>query len=97
VALALGAKDRLATTGWQVPEACLRQTRTGILPLISSLSVFLRGMVHASATWSPVRTAERLLRGSGSLSEGGNGAPGVPQPVKPIAAAKPAASAMSTQ
>ncbi len=64
-----------------------------MLPLISSLSVFLRGMVQARATWFPVRAAVRFSTGSGSLSEGGMGAPGVPQPAASSAAVRLKAAA----
>jgi hypothetical protein len=34
------------------------------------------------------------VTGSGSFSDGGSGAPGVPQPVSPIAAAKASSAAL---
>jgi hypothetical protein len=55
--------------------------------------VFFLGMVQASETWSPVRDAVRFTTGSGNLSEGGMGAPGVPQPASANALAIPRASA----
>jgi hypothetical protein len=48
-------------------------------------------MVQVSETWLPVRVAARSVTGSGNLSEGGSGAPGVPQPVANRAAADRAA------
>jgi hypothetical protein len=64
-----------------------------MFPLIGSLSVFFLGMVQARETWFPVRDAVRLVTGSGNLSEGGMGAPGVPHPVSAIPPAIPIASA----
>src|ERR1700722_15158789 len=47
---ALGAKNRSAGTAEHTPDASLRQTRTGVLPLISSLSVVFFGIVQLSET-----------------------------------------------
>jgi len=44
-------------------------------------------MVKASETWLPARVAARSVTGSGSLSEGGKGAPGVAQPARKKTAA----------
>src|ERR1035437_5287881 len=68
----------------------LRHTCTCTLPSSSSLSVFLFGIVQVSETWSPVRVATRLFTGTGRLSEGGNGAPGIPQPLNTSPKASPA-------
>jgi hypothetical protein len=45
-------------------------------------------MVQVKETLPPVRTAVRLVTGTGSLSVGGKGAPGVPQPAIARATAK---------
>src|SRR5215472_5896959 len=52
---------------------------------ISSLSMVSDGAVHASVTAAPLRTARKSPTGLGIPSEGGRGAPGVPQPMTPIA------------
>jgi hypothetical protein len=51
------------------------------------------GIVQVSATWLPVRSAARSVTGSGKLSEGGSGVPGVPQPAVISAATSPAGRA----
>ena len=66
-----------------------------MFPLISNLSVFFRGVVQVRKTWSPVRVAARLVTGSGSFNEGGNGAPGVPQPASASPITIPAAAVAS--
>jgi len=60
--------------------------------LSKTLSVVFVGMVQLRATWPPVRTAERSLTGTGRLNEGGNGAPGMPQPARADAATNKAMS-----
>ena len=62
--------------------------RTAMAPLSRTLSVVLVGMVQASATWGPVRTAERSVTGTGRSREGGRGAPGIPHPARAERAAR---------
>src|SRR5262249_41699702 len=49
----------------------------------SSLSVVSAGAVHSRVTIAPLRTARKSPTGLGILSDGGRGAPGVPQLVSP--------------
>jgi hypothetical protein len=68
-----------------------------MFPLMSSLSVFFLGMVQVRETWLPVREAARSATGSGSLREGGKGAPGVPQPERQSTVASPISAAVKLQ
>src|ERR1017187_2964616 len=38
-------------------------------------------MVQVSETWSPARVTARFVTGTARSRDGGNGAPGIPQPV----------------
>jgi len=64
----------------QAPLPSRLQTRALIACLIVVLSVFRFGLVQVSVTVFPARTAVRSPTGSGKLSDGGWGAPGVPHP-----------------
>lgn len=92
-AWARGASCNVAATEQGGALVSLRQTRTVMLPLSKTLSVVFVGMVQVSATWGPVRSAERSATGTGRLSDGGRGAPGMPQPPSATADANAAVNA----
>jgi hypothetical protein len=59
--------------------------------LIGVRSVFRFGIVQVSATWLPARLADKSPTTVGRFSEGGCGAPGVPQPASTPHIASPRA------
>src|SRR5437899_7372118 len=80
--LSAGSSGTSATTAFAetLPDTV---RDTVILPglRISSPSVVSVGADHVSVTFAPLRVACRSLTGLGIPTDGGNGAPGVPQPV----------------
>ena len=105
VAAALGDRHFDAVVDWIAftPDQIERDIRLfrgrcNQFVFISSASCLLYtsfpGIVQVRFTASPVRLAERSLTGSGRLSDGGKGAPGVPQPTRALNATS-AATAMA--
>jgi hypothetical protein len=61
-----------------------------MLPFRAVLSVLRFGIVQFNVTAFPALVADKSVTGSGRFSDGGCGAPGVPQPASQMPASNPA-------